>query len=562
MIMMNKDKIFRDFNQKNAGFRFLGHILTVLMVVFMLELAQITQLFIDSIYTTSGNQPLGALWGWVGGLFGQNTTTLVLVLTVLFVVVAILKNVCYFGSSQCFFKAACSARSSLRRACFKKLSFSDNLPSAKQVFFNLTSDVTDFADVLYIHKPKMFEMLVRVLLAGLLCFIIDFRIAIGFMAVVPIMFAAMFLLEKKLVRLFSEARNRKSDMFGASEEMIRNIKDIKTFGAERWAIEKYSHLNKKQTEAITKSNNLINKHQIPLNILRMIGITAAFALSALACFLGTLTVGYFVLIMTYAVIIFDSAISFILSYYEYKASAVSARRLAGFLDSQSSIKPKTLALEPSFDIEFCDVCFKDNGQQILNNASFVVPYKSHTAIICSSDSGKTAIMRLLLRFVNFQSGKILVGGVRHEEYNISSLRQGFSLVSQEPAIFEGTVLDNITMFSPANKEKLENALNLSDLKEIIEGFSDKENHFLAESGKNLPSQVRQKIAIARALYRDAPVLILDSAFNKFPKSEAKKLIANLKNAYSQKTILFLTEDTVLAKEFDIVIKLKNGGENE
>ena len=78
----------------------------------------------------------------------------------------------------------------------------------------------------------------------------------------------------------------------------------------------------------------------------------------------------------------------------------------------------------------------------------------------------------------------------------------------------------------------------------------------------MPSQVRQKIAIARALYRDAPVLILDSAFNKFPKSEAKKLIANLKNAYSQKTILFLTEDTVLAKEFDNVIKLKNGGENE
>lgn len=553
-----KNNIYKVFGQKNKKFWVWGYVLTVLGVVFMLELAQITQLFIDSVYTTNGARPLGVVWGWVIGLFNTTSSfTVVLVLGVLFVVVALFKNICTFSASQCFYMGASRSRSSLRRTCFKKLSLSDNLPSAKQSFFNMTSDCSDFGEALYVHRPKMFENAVKVVLAGMLCLIIDWRIAIGFIAVVPVILLVGFMLEKKLVRLFSEARNRKSDMFGVSEEMIENIKDIKTFGGEAWAINKYSSLNHKQTKAITSSYNLINKHQIPLNILKMAGIVLAFALSALACFLNQLTVGYMVLIMAYAVIIFESAVMFVTSYYDYRASTISVQRLAKFLGGASSIKNKTLSLNKKFDIEFKDVGFTDNSTTKLNHQSFTVPFGSHTAIVSTHDTARTAILRLLMRFMPVSSGQILLNNIAQEEYNISSLRQGFSIVSQEPAIFEGTILDNITMFEKADPHKLENAVKVAGLDETLEKLSGKEEHFLVESGKNLPVQDRQKIAIARAVYRNSPVLVLNSAFNKFSTAEAKKLIKNLREFYSGRTVILLTENLSLAKLFDNQITLKS-----
>ncbi|MBR5012630.1 MAG: ABC transporter ATP-binding protein, partial [Clostridia bacterium] len=239
---MKKKNIFNNFSQKHRKFILGGHTLTLFAVLFLLILPQITQLFIDSVYSSSGTKEanFGVLWGLLTNGQVLDLGQIVLWLSISFVLVAILKNVCTFFASQCYFLGASRSRSALRRACFKKLSFLDNSISVKQTFFNFTSDVTDFSDIFYRHRPKMFDSLTKIVIAGLLCILIDKQIALGFLILVPIVFLVGVTLEKKLVEKHSEARNRKSIMFGASEDLIENIKEIKTFGAEDWAIEKYS----------------------------------------------------------------------------------------------------------------------------------------------------------------------------------------------------------------------------------------------------------------------------------------------------------------------------------
>ena len=115
------------------------------------------------------------------------------------------------------------------------------------------------------------------------------------------------------------------------------------------------------------------------------------------------------------------------------------------------------------------------------------------------------------------------------------------------------------MFSPANKEKLENALNLSDLKEIIEGFSDKENHFLAESGKNLPSQVRQKIAIARALYKNAPFIILDEPTAALDPIAEAEIYSTFNDIAGDKTAIYISHRLSSCKFCDEIAVFHEGG---
>ena len=555
---MKQNKIFKTFTAPHKKFKIWGVVFVVLSVVMMLLLAQITQLFIDTVYSSSGttNANFGIIWSYFISHFGApEIGTLVLILSIAFVLVAMLKSACTFGANQCFFTHASRARSALRKSCFKKLSFTDFAPAPQKTFFNLTSDITDFAEAIYSHKPKMIENAARVILAMILCFFIQPQIALAMFVFLPAILIVGFALKKKLVSLFSEARSRKSDMFGKSEEMIKNIREIKIFGSENWATKKYGALNQSHTNAVIKSQGTINRHKIWLNLLRVGGIATAVGLSAFACFNGLITVGYFVLIMAYAIIIFDAAVNFMYSLYDHRAASVSARRLAQFLDAPSSIKNKTSALAPKFDIEFQNVELVHNGQTILDNLNFTIPYGTHTMILIENDQAKLALAKMFLRLVPNTSGTILYHQNPAQIYDISSLRKGFSYVAQEPAIFEGTILDNITMFEKPNKKKFAKAIELCGLVELVESFGDKENHFLAESGKNLPAQTRQKIALARAVYRGAPVLLLDNAFNKFSAREGKALLEKLKDFYAKKTIIFLAEDDALKSFFDTTITI-------
>lgn len=555
---MKQNKIFKTFTAPHKKFKIWGVVFVVLSVVMMLLLAQITQLFIDTVYSSSGttNANFGIIWSYFIAHFGApEIGTLVLILSIAFVLVAMLKSACTFGANQCFFTHASRARSALRKSCFKKLSFTDFAPAPQKTFFNLTSDITDFAEAIYSHKPKMIENAARVILAMILCFFIQPQIALAMFVFLPAILIVGFALKKKLVSLFSEARSRKSDMFGKSEEMIKNIREIKIFGSENWATKKYGALNQSHTNAVIKSQSAINHRKIWLNLLRVGGIATAVGLGAYACFNGLITVGYFVLIMAYAIIIFDAAVNFMYALYDHRAASVSARRLGQFLDAPSSIKINAATLAPKFDIEFQNVGLNMGKQRVFGGLNFTIPYGTHTMILIENDQAKQALAKMFLRLVPNTSGTILYHQNPCQIYDISSLRKGFSYVAQEPAIFEGTILDNITMFEKPNMKKFAHAIELCDLQNLVESFGDKENHFLAESGKNLPAQTRQKIALARAVYRGAPVLLLDNAFNKFSAREGKALLKKLKEIYAHKTIIFLAEDDSLKAMFEHIVEI-------
>ncbi|MDD4816139.1 MAG: ABC transporter ATP-binding protein [Clostridia bacterium] len=538
-----------------------GIILSCVSVFFVLILPQITQLFIDSVYSisTTNTSSLSVFWYWLIGFFANITTTdIVIILCISFFVFALLKNITEYYATKNFFRVSSEACGDLRADCFKKLAFIDRNFKPNQVFFSLTSDISDFYGVIYTIFPKIIKIILTVLLSVLLSFLIDWKIAVSFTIFIPILLVVGYYTNIKLVSIFNESRNRKSKMLEVGEVFIGEIKEIKTFGIEEFALAKYNKHNAIHSKVTKESNNYVHKCTLLLNTIRALGLTLTIVLASIACFDGTLTIGYFVLIIAYAFYALNNTIDFVGYYYGLGVGYIGVARLRRFLNQKTAIKQnKTQKVEnPSISLQ--NVKIDLNGRKIFNGLNMTFDFGKSYGVLMRQGEGKTAFAKMLLRFLNTTSGRIYFDAIPSESLDISNLRSQFSYISQEPYIFQDTIENNILMFEEEDKERLAKTIKICELQKIVDKFSDKSKHNLEEKGVNLSSQDKQKINFARAIYHNAPILLIDSSFNKFNKTFTQKMIKRFLKLYKNRTVIILSKNQEDVSACEEVYYIKNG----
>lgn len=537
-----------------------GIIFTIISVFFVMLLPQITQLFIDSVYTFSStnNGNLGVLWYWLISLFSDiSTVDIVLLLSIAYVLCLIIKNLADWGSVCRFFHCSSESCGNIRKDCFKKLAFANKDISTNEIFFNMTNDIDEFYNMVYVYFPKLLSYSLLILFASIFCFIINWKISLTFIIFVPIILWMGYIINLRTTEIFTESRNKHSIMIKVSEELINQTREIKTFANEDWAVSKFDKYNKNHTQITKKSNNVMNKSILLLDILRCIGIVMAVIFSAYACFTGRISVGYFVLIISYAFTIMNGSVNLISHYCDFNVKLIGVNRLTNFLNANFGIKEDKSLILKNPSIEFKNVELELNSNTIFDNLNFKLEYGKYYAIKIPQGKGKTALARLFLRFVSKQNGEILFNDIPYENYDINSLRRQFSYVTQEPFIFEGTIADNITMFERQNLDKLKQIIKVCELTRLVKKSKKKCRQMIVENGVNLTTQDCQKINIARALYKDAPVLLLDSSFKKFLPTATERILKRIIRLYKGKTIIYLTSGKRYLKLFDEVIDLGN-----
>lgn len=291
-----------------------GVIFSILSVIFVMLLPQITKLFIDSVYSFSnvdtGN--LGVIWYWlISQISTISISGIVLALSIIFILVAILKNLTSVLATQSFFRASSEACGDVRKDCFKKLAFADRNISTKEIYFNFTDDIGAMYNIIYSIFPLMITLPFIIILASAFCFIINWKIALSFIIFVPVILIVGYITKQRSVSMFNESRNRKSDMVKTSEELIYEIREIKAFSNEKWAVEKYNRYNQKHSQLTKDSKNFVNKCNLILNIIRVVALTFAVVFSSFACFYGTISIGYFVLLLSYAFTILNATVDLV-----------------------------------------------------------------------------------------------------------------------------------------------------------------------------------------------------------------------------------------------------------
>lgn len=208
-------------------------------------------------------------------------------------------------------------------------------------------------------------------------------------------------------------------------------------------------------------------------------------------------------------------------------------------------------------IEFKNVSFSyDDIKNILNDISFKINKNEIVAIVGKSGSGKTTISNLLLKLWKNYQGQILIDGIDYKNITDESIRELISVVTQNVHLFTGTIKENLSIAKKDfTDEEINNVLEKSMLKNMIDNLPDGINTHIGELGKKLSGGEIKRIGIARALLKNSPIIIFDEATNHLDFDTEQRIITNIQSMKNEKTIIYITHRLINKRVFDRIINL-------
>ena len=214
----------------------------------------------------------------------------------------------------------------------------------------------------------------------------------------------------------------------------------------------------------------------------------------------------------------------------------------------------------SFDISFDHVSFAyEDGNQILKDVSFTIPQGSMTAIVGPSGSGKTTITRLIARFWDVQKGSVTVGGHDVKEFTCDSLLKNMSMVFQNVYLFHDTIENNIKFGSPdATHEQVVEAAKKACCHDFISALPDGYNTVIGEGGSTLSGGEKQRISIARAMLKDAPIILLDEATASVDPENEVHLQQAISALVKDKTLVVIAHRLSTIRNADQILVVDDG----
>ena len=213
----------------------------------------------------------------------------------------------------------------------------------------------------------------------------------------------------------------------------------------------------------------------------------------------------------------------------------------------------------AFDIEVSDVTFGYDDRCVLDGVSLSIPAGSSCAIVGPSGSGKTTLVRLIERFWDVDSGTVTLGGRDVRDYKVDSLLQNFSTVFQGVFLFDDTIENNIKFGSPeATHEQVEDAARRACCEEFIQALPDGYDTRLGESGSSLSGGERQRLSIARAILKDAPIVVLDEATANVDPENELELQHAISELTKSKTVIMIAHRLKTVRNADQILVLDKG----
>lgn len=223
-----------------------------------------------------------------------------------------------------------------------------------------------------------------------------------------------------------------------------------------------------------------------------------------------------------------------------------------------SVLTNYTAIPESYDIEFDNVCFAypSSDQPVLTQFSLSIKQGEHVAITGPSGSGKSSLIHLLYRFWQPQAGKILLGGKSITEYPEENLRQCFAVAKQHPYLFSDTLLANCQLANPsASQADIEAACKIAKLQDFIEQQPSAYHTFVGEHGMKLSGGQQRRLAVAQAILKQAPILLLDEPDEGLDETLRVELLKAVRAHQQGKTLIVITHQADCLRLFDRIIRL-------
>ena len=468
----------------------------------------------------------------------------------------------------CFFGSAVTVTADLRERMF------DHSRRLSQQYYQVnkvgnlmslyTNDLDTIQECFGDGILMFFDALVLGLLALFKMWCMDYRLTLLALIPATIMFVIGTVMGKTMTKRWEERQQAFSDLSDFAQENFSGIAVIKAFVKEYKELVAFRKLNRQNEEI----NVVYTKIATLLEVLVMLFVESVICVilgyGGWLVYRGQFNAGQLVEYIGYfeAIVWPIMAISMLIE--KTSRGRASLKRITELLDAPIDVADKNdvHALQnPKGGIEFRHLTFRypDGEYDVLRDISFTVHPGESVGIVGKTGAGKTALVDLLLRTYNVADGTLFVDGLDVNTLSIRSVRAACAYVPQDNFLFSDTIAHNIGFgVDDATPERIERAAELADVRDNIVDFKDGYETVLGERGVTVSGGQKQRISIARALLKDAPILILDDSVSAVDTRTEQIILDNLKQSRAGKTTLLIAHRISTVERMDKIVFLEDG----
>ena len=389
--------------------------------------------------------------------------------------------------------------------------------STGSIVTRLTTDVTNVQNAFQMCTRIAVRCPVMLVFALFMAMRINSRMALVFLAVLPILAIGMGILMKVVGPVFERAFKIYDRMNTVVQENVRGIRVVKTYVREDHETEKFEGVSGMLYRTFSKAQKT------------MAGVMPLMQFCMYACMLliswfgarlivgGSMTTGELTSMFSYAMQILMSLMMVAMVFVMITMAKASAERVAEILDEQSDLHNPANPIHEVKDgaIEFDDVSFSYKGDErklALKNVNLHIKAGQTVGILGGTGSAKSTLVQLIPRLYDTTHGTVKVGGVDVRDYDIEALRDQVAMALQKNVLFSGTIKENLRWGDEnASDEELERVCRLAQADEFIQQMPDKYDTHIEQGGSNVSGGQKQRLCIARALLKKPKILILDDS---------------------------------------------------
>ena len=449
------------------------------------------------------------------------------------------------------------------------LKYHDKMPVGK-LLTRLTNDVDALAEVFGSGAVGVIADFVSLIVISLTMLSIDRGLAILLLLTqIPVSYFIIWL-QKRYRRANYQVREELSQLNSDFQENLQGLEVVQMFRREAFNSKKFSKTGVAYKKAVNGTIFYDSSISAFIEWISLAAVSLVLAVGGYLVTSGNIGLGTLTTFILYSQRLFEPLRQLAERFTQIQGGLTAVERINELLDEEIQIKDSTSAkhfLENAKNvnkkfkgkIEFKNVNFFYNeGEHIIKNLSFKINPGEHVAFVGPTGSGKTAIIRLLCRLYEPQSGQILIDDIDIKNIPIATLRNMLGVVLQDTFIFSGNVADNLKLNSNVDNLELENLCNELGLDNLLKKLPEGLNTLLRERGGNLSSGERQLLSVARVAIRNPVVLIMDEATAFMDPSTEATLQKDLERILSKRTALVIAHRLATIESSDKILVLKGG----
>lgn len=406
--------------------------------------------------------------------------------------------------------------------------------------------------------PHIYATAISTGIIALMLIIYNPKLAFAALWVIPISLLIIFLSKKSQKKVVQNWIDDNRKVFDDLQEKIEQIEQIKSYNLEEQMLKDFFKKLNMSTKQKTKGEIVAGTLTGIATAILKLGIISVAVVGVNMLIAGEINILVYIafLMMTTSIYLPIEGIITFMSMIVMLDAVVGGIKEIKTMPIQEGKKQMEIT---NYDIEFKDVYFGYDNYSVINGVSFIAKQGEITALIGSSGSGKTTVAKLAARFWDIDRGKILIGGKDISEVDPETLLKNFSIVFQDVILFNTSIKDNIKIGKKnATDEEITRAAKIARCDDFINKMPEGIDTIIGENGQRLSGGERQRISIARAILKDAPIILLDEATASLDVENESLIQEALSELIKEKTVIVIAHRLRTIRNADKIVLLNAG----